>query len=345
MVRSAPCLAAAAFTIAMAFTGVGRADGPEATVRKSVAKFRGPTRQGTPRDKLTVQGDLSILGAFARHDAASDELFAALGPTVFASHRPAAEEASESGRVKVKSKRGRLRYSRRDGKSRIKLTLDLRSGRFQLKAKRVDLSELLEAGGEDVSFALGTTDLTVEDRFDYDTRRSDRWTYRWTPAVGGVTPGDDPVDPPDDPDDERGPGVPVPFTSTGTSDWASPSVTTHQVARDVGEWVYVMESAHGVAFRLPSDALDGKTGIGLFLGRRPFFSKRTVEIVSVLRFDDGSGRVLWREVDLAGRWSCGGPGGGQGGSCPDRFPAATYTIPAIDGPIEFEQLPMRDATQ
>lgn len=346
MIRSIPCLAAAVFAISLAFTGAGWADGPKPTVRKSVAKFRTPTRQGAPRDNLIVRGDLSFLGAFAQHDAEADELFAALGPTVFASHRPAADEASEPGRVRVRSKRGRLRYTKRDGRSRVKLTVDLRSGRFELKAKRVDLGELSDTDGEDVSFALGTTDLTVEDRFDYDTRRSDRWTFRWSSAVGGGSPGTDPSDEPDipdDPEDDLGPGELVPFTAAGSSDNASPSVTTHQVVRNVGAWAGLYESALGIAVRLPADALDGKTGIGLFLGRRPFTSKRTIEIVSVRRYSDGSGRVFWREVDLPGRWNCMTTGSGSS-SCPDRYPAAIYTVPAIDGPIDFEELPMRDAT-
>lgn len=307
---------------------VGAADA-DMTVQKAIAKFRGPSRKGTPRDTLKLSGDLARVSAFTDFDAAAEDLFAALGPIVLTDFQ--ADPVGESTE-RPKLRKGRLKHTRRIGRTRIKLTVDLRRSSFKLKVSRGDLSELARSSPFDVTFALAAGDTVLEDKFSFDGTRSDRWLFRNRPTSGGGSPGGGQ----DDPDRV---GVTLTATLVDTGEWASPSVRSHRIGQDAGEFARIMIDAFGPDVRLPAAEFPDSTAIGLFLWRRPFFSRRSVELVSVERFDDGDGRVTWREVVHSDRWPCvGNPGGG---ACPDRYPTAVYLVQNLPGDVVFVQAPDR----
>jgi hypothetical protein len=161
-------------------------------VRKASVRFR----KGGSGDSIRLKAYFSPRHVPEDFDPGGDTVEVAVGPQVLLS-LPGSDADS---RTRIKAG-GKLCYRERRSPDREgvrKLVLDTRRGRVILKARRLDLTALRDAGGEGVVVTLTFADARFGDTIDFDEGRS-AWRYSGPITIPGFEPPGEPPDPPDDP--------------------------------------------------------------------------------------------------------------------------------------------------
>ena len=135
--------------IALLFAPVGAiADEGELRVPKAKIRFRAA---GLSRDSLKLDLSFVLLRTF---DLAQEGLTVSIGPVMLVELPPDVPSSVDEAATLVQKDQWRWVYREKKSASRTgirRLKLDTGSGRIALKAKRLDLSALREAGAGDVT--------------------------------------------------------------------------------------------------------------------------------------------------------------------------------------------------
>jgi hypothetical protein len=201
-------------------------------VPKAKIRFRAA---GLSRDSLKLDLSFVLLRTF---DLAQEGLTVSIGPVMLVELPPDVPSSVDEAATLVQKDQWRWVY--REKKSAVRtgirrLKLDTGSGRIALKAKRLDLSALRDAGAADVTVRVTLGEEIFETTLDLTTNGRRKWGYKAVPA--GFVPRppvsvDDPLPPPPGP----GPGEKLSFRVLDQG--ATSGVTTSQnfVLRNATEY-------------------------------------------------------------------------------------------------------------
>ncbi len=191
MHRTTAALLVAASALLMGVPATASAqDAGELTVTLARAKFGTHARTGSARHTLRIKGTFPDRDALGTFDPALDDVTVRVGTLTVLSVPAGTDDAGyriHTRHDEIRKWRYRLRGEAGLEGSR-KLSVNARTGRFNLVIKRANLSPLRDAGADDVTVSIRVGDVTAETTLSFLITRAGtpvKWHYTDAPPNPG----------------------------------------------------------------------------------------------------------------------------------------------------------------